>query len=86
VVGGLTGEDLDLARDARWVIPRRFALSREEKRVQAALIGLVQSGGYEPLVIDYPDTVFQNRETLRSHRFRTAPRNWPRVVIFRRKG
>jgi len=82
VVGGLTGEDIEQARDAQWIIPRRSTLTEEEKRVRAALLGFLSPERYQAMTIDYPDTTFQNRETPRAHRYRTARKDWPRVVIY----
>ena len=39
---------------------------------------------FNQIVIDYPDTAFENRETPKYHRFRTATAE-SRVVILQRK-
>ena len=85
IVGGLTGEDIEAARDAQWIIPRRSALTKEEKRVRGALQSYLSREHYRPYTLDYADTTFHNRETMHAHRFGTAPESWPRLVIFGRK-
>lgn len=84
VVGGLTGEDLGEAREARWVIRRRRTNTHEDRRVRDELTAIVRRGGYRRHVIDAPDTLFENREDPRVHRYRSAGSEVPRVVIFER--
>ena len=38
---------------------------------------------YERIIINYPDTPFENRENLREHRFRTAIHE-PPVILYKR--
>ena len=86
VIGGLTGEDMEEAREADWIVLRRSHVGGEEDaRVRRFLKEQLASGGYERLVIDYPDTPFENREDPNLHRFKTA-RDVPPVRMFRRRG
>ena len=84
VVGGLTGEDLAPAREADWIIPRRRANTHEDRRVKAELRAIVRAGRYRRHVLDAPDTLFENREDPRLHRYRSAGAEVPRVVVFER--
>jgi len=83
VLGGLTGEDLAPAKNATWVIVRRHVLGDPDAGVRRYLIENVPWERYERIVIDSPDTMFQNREDPKDHRFRTSRDEEP-VVIFRR--
>ncbi len=85
VIGGLTGEDIDSAQTADWIIIRRHTNTDEDRRIKQKLREFVAQGDYRPRRIAAPDTQFENRETPRSHRFRTAPAKTPRVVIFERR-
>jgi 4-amino-4-deoxy-L-arabinose transferase-like glycosyltransferase len=84
VVGGLTGEDLAEARDADWIILRSAIVAPVSRRVREALRRIVAEGHYARRVIDYPDTIWENREDLRLHRFRTDT-HAPRVEIWERQ-
>jgi hypothetical protein len=85
VLGGLTGEDIDSAQMADWIIIRRHTNTHEDRRVKQKLREFVAKGDYRPRRIAAPDTQFENRETPRLHRFRTAPADTPRVVIYERR-
>jgi 4-amino-4-deoxy-L-arabinose transferase-like glycosyltransferase len=82
VVGGLTGEDITAARTAEWIIPRRNASSREERRVRNALTSYLSPRLHRGYEIDYPDTAFENRENPTMHRYRTERPTYPRVVVY----
>ncbi|MFQ5415406.1 MAG: hypothetical protein ACE5FL_00010 [Myxococcota bacterium] len=84
IVGGLTGENLAPARTANWIVVRHFVNNDVDRRIRDELKGIVEAGGYRARRIDAPDTPFENRESPDVHRFRTAPRRVPRVVIFER--
>jgi len=83
VIGGLTGEDLSPAKEADWVIVRRYAISRTDLRVREYLMQNVPWQHYQRIVINYPDTPFQNRESPQEHLYRTATKE-DRVVIYKR--
>jgi hypothetical protein len=84
VVGGLTGEDIEAARGADWIILRRHNLAPVSRRIRDRLRRFVVEGDYRRHEIDYPDTAFENREDPRQHRFRTAV-NAPRVEIWEKR-
>ena len=83
VVGGLTGEDLAPAKNARWVILRQNVVSDKDRKVGDYLIDNIQWDRYRRIVIDYPDIMFENRESPGSHLFRTD-KDEERIVIFER--
>jgi hypothetical protein len=70
---------------ADWIIIRRHTNTHEDRRVKQKLREFVAKGDYRPRRIAAPDTQFENRETPRLHRFRTAPADTPRVVIYERR-
>ena len=84
VVGGLSGEGLAEARDADWIILRSAIVAPVSRRMRAALRRVLAEGHYARHVIDYPDTIWENREDLRLHRFRTDT-HAPRVEIWERQ-
>lgn len=85
VIGGLTGEDLDEARDADWIILRAATPAPQARKVRDALLRILEDGDYARHVLDYPDTIWENREDLRLHRFRTDL-HAPRVELWERRG
>lgn len=90
VVGGLTGEDLAPVREARWIILRRFVLSRVDAAVGQHLNATLQArlSEYEPHELKIPDVAFDNRESPEEHRYRTPTfesEKQPPVVIWQRR-
>jgi len=83
IIGGLTGEDLTEAKEARWVITRKYTIGTFMPLVKKYLIENLSSADYERIVINYPDTAFENREDPLYHQFRTVT-NEDRVVIYRK--
>lgn len=83
VVGGLTGEDLSPAKDADWVILRKYGFADKGNEVREYLIENVPWDKYRGRRIDYPDILFENRETPWEHHYRTV-KDEDRVVIYRR--
>jgi hypothetical protein len=84
VVGGLTGEDIEEARGADWIILRRHNLAPVSRTIRERLRRFVAEGDYVRHVIDYPDTAFENREDPALHRFRTEE-HAPRVEIWEKR-
>jgi len=85
IVGGLTGEDLAPARDARWIVIRRHNNTDEDTRVNRELRKIVEAGGYRAHALAVPDTPFENRESPDVHRFRSAPKRMPPVLVFEKR-
>jgi 4-amino-4-deoxy-L-arabinose transferase-like glycosyltransferase len=83
IVGGLTGEDLSIAKQAKWVILRKYFISEKDFAVRKYLLENIPWHNYRPVVINYPDTAYENRENLDMHHFRTVL-NESRVVIYQR--
>jgi 4-amino-4-deoxy-L-arabinose transferase-like glycosyltransferase len=83
VIGGLTGEDLETARGADWIILRRHDMWPLSRSVRAKLREFVEQGDYRRRQIPYPDAPAENREDVRAHRFRTA--QLPAVVIWEKR-
>lgn len=84
VVGGLTGEDLSPALNARFIIMRHEAVSQKEEAVARYLVENVDWKDYERLDLDAPDIPYENRESIEEHLFTTAE-GAPPVVMLRRK-
>ena len=83
VVGGLTGEDLTPAKNARWVIVRKYIISDKDARVREYLVQNVDFTRYLPTTIDYPDIAYENREEPGEHLFRTS-NSKDRIIICKR--
>lgn len=83
VVGGLTGEDLSPAKEADWIIIRKYVICEKDRMVKRYLIQNVSWHQYQRIIINYPDTPFENRENPQEHRFRTLT-NEDRVIIYRK--
>jgi hypothetical protein len=82
VIGGLTGEDPSPAKDADWLILRRYTVSRDYE-VRKYLVENLPREKFDAIQLPYPDTPFENRESPAEHRYKTVT-NEARVVIYRR--
>jgi 4-amino-4-deoxy-L-arabinose transferase-like glycosyltransferase len=83
VVGGLTGEDLTPALNADWVILRLNVISEKDYRVREFLIQNLNKEYYKPIVLKYPDTPFQNRESPTEHMYKTNTL-YPPIVLYQK--
>jgi len=83
ILGGETGEDLSPAKEADWVIIRKYYCSRVEGMLRRYIFENIPSHKYERIILDYPDIPFENRESPTEHHYRTVE-NEDRVVIFRK--
>jgi hypothetical protein len=84
VVGGLTGEDLEPAKSADWIIIRKYVIADKDLDVRNYFLSEVPLREYTAIPLDAPDIPFQNREEPGEHLFRTAPGD--PVVILRKSG
>ncbi len=83
IVGGLTGEDLSIAKQARWIILRKYPICEKDIAVRKYLVENIPWHKYKPMIINYPDTAYENRESPDIHHFRTVL-NESKVVIHQR--
>jgi 4-amino-4-deoxy-L-arabinose transferase-like glycosyltransferase len=83
IVGGLTGEDLEPAKKAKWVIIRRNVICSKDYAVRQYLIRNLDFDRYRKIEINFPDIPFENRESPYEHRFQTV-KSVPRVWILER--
>jgi hypothetical protein len=83
VVGGLTGEDLTPAVEANWVIIRRNVICEKDHKVWEFLTSRINWQNYKKIVLDYPDSPCENRESPRHHLYRTKA-NYPPVILFQK--
>jgi hypothetical protein len=83
VIGGLTGEDLSPGKEADWIIIRKHVICEKDEVVRKYLIQNVPWHRYQKVVINYPDTPFENRESPDGHQYRTVTHE-DKVVIFRK--
>jgi hypothetical protein len=83
IVGGMTGEDLSIAKQAKWIFWRKYSVSEKDEAVKKYLRDNVPWNKYKSLVISYPDTMYENREGLDRHHFRTAV-DESKVLIYKR--
>jgi len=83
VVGGLTGEDLEPAKSARWVILRQYFIADRDEAVTQYLKNNIRLENFRRIVIDYPDMAYENRESPGNHTFRIDT-DEHKVVIYER--
>jgi 4-amino-4-deoxy-L-arabinose transferase and related glycosyltransferases of PMT family len=83
VVGGLTGEDLEPAKNARWVILRQYFIADRDEAVTQYLKNNIRLENFRRIVIDYPDMAYENRESPGNHTFRIDT-DENKVVIYER--
>lgn len=84
IVGGLTGEDLSPACNAKWVIFRKHSICEKDFAVRQYLIKHLNPANYKKVVVNAPDTPFENREEPGEHLY-SSVLGEDRVVIFERK-
>jgi hypothetical protein len=80
VVGGLTGEDLTPALNARWLLNRQFVLCPKDAAVHQYFDSHLRPQDYRRYVLDYPDIPFDNRECPDEHRYRTVRTGAPLII------
>lgn len=83
VVGGLTGEDMSPAINARWIVMRKYIICEKDHAVKKYLMDNIPWHLYKKITIDHPDTPFENSEDPSLHYYR-PPLNEDRVVIYER--
>ena len=83
IVGGLTGEPIEPAKDARWVIIRKYVHLDFDAKVRVYLANNVEWSRYRAITINYPDIPWENRESPNAHLFRTCT-DEDKVVIYER--
>jgi 4-amino-4-deoxy-L-arabinose transferase-like glycosyltransferase len=86
VIGGMTGEDLNPALNADWVIIRKYVINPlpgGDLKLRKYLLHYLNRDNYQPIRINSPDIPFENRESLEYHQFRTA-QDEDMVVIFKK--
>ena len=83
VVGGLAGDDLSVAKDADWIILRKYVTCVKDLAVANYLRRNVNWQNYVPITIDAPDTLFENREDPALHLFRSNTTE-DKVVIWKK--
>ena len=83
VFGGLTGEDLSGAENAKWIIMRKHDICSKDRAVRQYLLKNVRWSLYKKIMIDYADTYFENREDPSWHNYRTVLYG-AKVIIYER--
>ena len=84
VIGGLTGEDLYSAKYSDWVIIRKDVNCPVDFEVKKYLLETVPWSHYQKIEIDYPDILFENREELSLHKFKTVE-NEDKIIIYHKR-
>jgi hypothetical protein len=83
VVGALTGEDMEAARDADFVILCGHIISPKEMPFRAWLEEHLDARDYRLVELDAPDLPFENREDPALHHYRTVTEG-PRIRLLER--
>ena len=83
VIGGLTGENLEDARHARWIIIRKYFNCTQGLIVTKYLQSQLHEAQYRKVTLDAPDTPYENREDPQNHLYRTATGE-DRAIIYER--
>jgi hypothetical protein len=83
VVGGLTGEDLSSAVNAKWVILRKYTICGKDSAVKQEFLKNIPWASYKKIVINYPDIPIENSESPAWHYYSTAL-DEDRVIIYER--
>lgn len=85
VIGGLSFHDLDQAREADWVIPRKVLVSDEDGRVMVYLLDTLSWERYEKVTLNQTDFPWEYIPEPTGHQFQTIQFNpeWS-VDIYRK--
>jgi len=83
VVGALSGEDISVVKDAEWVIIRKHMIGKKAIKATNYLEKNLSQEDYKTIILNYPDTAYENREEIAEHNFRTVT-NEDGVVIYRK--
>ena len=83
VIGGLTGDNLESVKHARWIIIRKYIICMKDLVVTNNLYSQMYGRQYKKYVLDAPDTPFENREDPQGHLYRTATGE-DSVIIYER--
>jgi len=83
VIGGLTGENLENTRNARWIVIRKHSNCTQGLFVKKHLEAQVKRGKYRKRILEAPDTPYENREDPQNHLYRTATGE-DNVIIYER--
>jgi hypothetical protein len=84
VLGESLDRDMDKVRNADWVIFRKHIVCERDREARKIMLANINPQNYRAIVIDYPDTEFENREEPDEHMFATDTKE-DKVVIFKRK-
>lgn len=83
VVGGLAGDDLQPALQARWVVLRRHTIADKDAAVRDYLTSHLSAADFRIHRLPYPDLPFENREAPGEHLYRTVHGYFPVIVLER---
>ncbi len=84
-ISAISGDDFALSKKAKWVIIRNGYASSRDFKIIKYMKTMLNWNNYERIVLyGYPDILWENREDLRMHYFKTEV-NAPPVLIFRKK-
>jgi len=83
IVGGLTGEDMSICKNARFVVIKKNMKWQGVEDVKNYFLKNIDLSKYAPIEIDYPDIVCENSESPKYHNFVTV-KDAPKVVIYER--
>ncbi len=84
VLGGLTEEDLLPAKNADWVIIRKYGVGGYDQNVLEYITENIPADNYKQIEIDYPDVKWDNRPSPFFHKFRTV-KNEDKVIIYQKR-
>jgi hypothetical protein len=87
VLGGLTGEPVEPAKDAKWVIIRKHVMEETDQKTADYIRANLDRKNYMLTAINYPDDYDENTERPTRHKFRTdsqADMLEDRVLIYER--
>jgi hypothetical protein len=84
VIGGLTGEDLEPALSAQWVIFRKNSVGESGRfEIYLLLNDIDLENEYRKIELNCPDIQWENREDIADHQFKTCT-DEDKVVIYER--
>lgn len=83
ITGIGVGDDMKGSEKAEWIILRKHRIEPETPARMRQFLEKTDFSNYERIILPYPDTPFENRESPGLHLYRTDVQE-DRVVIFRR--
>ena len=81
--GGESTLDPDTPLVADYIVIRKYSWTKNCREAKNLALAEISRGNYEKIVLDSPDTIFENRETM-DHRYFLTVKDGPRITLYKK--